>query len=75
MDEVLNPPTGTKPAQTNEKGLAYDSQPPENLVELTGIKPLTARLPVGLADFNSSPDYCQLIIILMIIFLYFIDWN
>lgn len=52
MDEVINPPIfHTKPAQTNEKGLAYDSQPPENLVELTGIEPLTARLPVRSCRF------------------------
>jgi len=65
MDDVLSPPPDAKLARINEKGFAYDSQPPENLVELRGIEPLTPRLPVNLGDFNSCHDYCQLIIILI----------
>ena len=45
MDQVLNPPTDTKLALSNEKGLVNDDQPFENLVELRGIEPLTPRLP------------------------------
>jgi integrase-like protein len=45
MDEVYNISTGTKLVQSNEKGLAIESQPSENLVELRGIEPLTPRLP------------------------------
>jgi hypothetical protein len=52
-------------AQSNEKGLASDSQPVENLLELRGIEPLTPRLPVDLGVFYSSHDCYQLVVFLL----------